>query len=139
MRGKKKCKWTHGERKILWECFVRSGGEKTGGYIKKIKALWDEKGLSVREKPSLVSQLKCINIENGLVTKMERDKIEKRMGNETRKIKGNENRKMMISSDEWNALFGESDSEEEFEGFKAEDIEKCVGGVVKSHAATVCM
>ena len=70
---------------------------------------------------------------------MERDKIEKRMGNETRKIKGNENRKMMISSDEWNALFGESDSEEEFEGFKAEDIEKCVGGVVKSHAATVCM
>ena len=39
MRGKNKCKWTHGERRILRKCFVRSGGKKTGGYIKKIKAL----------------------------------------------------------------------------------------------------
>ena len=45
-------------------------GKKTGGYIKEIKALGDEKGLSVREEPSLVSQLKCI--EKGLLTKMER-------------------------------------------------------------------
>ena len=28
MRGKNKCKWTHGERKILLECFVWSGGKK---------------------------------------------------------------------------------------------------------------
>ena len=57
---------------------------------------------------------------------MERDEIEKKVRNETRKIEGIRNRKMLISSDEWNALFGESDSEEEFEGFRAEDIEKCL-------------
>ena len=76
---------------------------------------------------------------------MERDEIEKRVRNETRKIEGIRNRKMVISCDEWNALFGESDSEEEFEGFRAEDIEKCVDemqqvleseNMVKSHAAT---
>ena len=32
------CKWMHEERKVLWDCFVRRGG-----YIKKVKALWDEK------------------------------------------------------------------------------------------------
>ena len=71
-----------------------------------------------------MSQLKCI--EKGLLTKMETDEIEKRVRNETRKIEGRRNKKMVISRDEWNALFGENDSEEEFEGFRAEDTEKCV-------------
>ena len=31
--GKNKSKWTHEERKVLWECFVSSGGKKTGGYL----------------------------------------------------------------------------------------------------------
>ena len=74
---------------------------------------------------SLLSQLKCI--KKGLLIKMERDEIEKRVRNETRNIEGIQNKQMVISSDEWNALFGESDSEEEFEGFKTEDIEKMCG------------
>ena len=80
-----------------------------------------------------------------MLTKIERDEIEKKVRNETRKIEGIRNRKMVISSDKRNALFGESDSEEEFEGFRAEDIEKCGDemqqvleseNTVKSHAAT---
>ena len=31
-RGKNKSKWMHGERKVLWEHFVTSGGKKMGGY-----------------------------------------------------------------------------------------------------------
>ena len=32
MRGKNKCECTHGERKVLLECFVRRSGKKTGIY-----------------------------------------------------------------------------------------------------------
>ena len=38
-RGKKKAKWSQEERKVLWECFVRSGGKKSGGYIRKVKEM----------------------------------------------------------------------------------------------------
>ena len=41
----------------LWECFERSGGVKSGGYLKKVKDMWDEKDLSVRSLASLNSQL----------------------------------------------------------------------------------
>ena len=37
--------------------------------------------------------------------------------------------KMMISEAEWNALFGESDDEEEFVGFDAEIEEGCKSGI----------
>ena len=30
-RGKYKEKWTDEERRVLWECFVRSGGKRSGG------------------------------------------------------------------------------------------------------------
>ena len=52
-RGKVKGKWTDEERKVLWECFVRSGGKRSGGYIKKVKEMWDGRDLSVRGVPSL--------------------------------------------------------------------------------------
>ena len=58
-------------------CFVSSGGKKTGGYIKKVvKAFWDKKGLSVQEKPTLISQSECIHLNN-LLTEMERGEIVK--------------------------------------------------------------
>ena len=49
-RGKIKQAWTDEERRVLWECFVRSGGKKSGGYMKKVKEMWDGRDLSVREK-----------------------------------------------------------------------------------------
>ena len=38
-RGKVKQAWTVEERRVLWECFVRSGGKKSGGYMKKVKEM----------------------------------------------------------------------------------------------------
>ena len=57
-RGKFKERWTVEERRVLWECFVRSGGKRSGGYIKRLKEMWDGRDLSVRGVPSLLSQLK---------------------------------------------------------------------------------
>lgn len=125
-RGKCKEWWTHEERKVLWECFVRSGGKRADGYIKKVKALWDEIGSSVREVPSLLSQLK--SIEKGLLTMMERDEIEKKVRDEVRRVDSLEQEAMEISRAEWNVLFGESDDEREFLGFEGVNVVKCEGG-----------
>jgi len=70
-RGKFKEKWTDEERRVLWECFARSGGKRSGGYIKKVKEMWDGRDLSLRGVPSLLSQLKQIE-SNNLLTVMER-------------------------------------------------------------------
>ena len=67
--------WTVEERMVLWECFARSGGKRGSGYIKKVKALYDNRNMNPRSIASLVSQLG--QIEKGLLTKMEREKIEK--------------------------------------------------------------
>ena len=77
-RGKFKERWTVEERRVLWECFVRSGGKRSGGYIKRLKEMWDGRDLSVRGVPSLLSQLKQIEVNN-LLTLMERGEIEKRV------------------------------------------------------------
>ena len=61
---------------MLWECFARSGGVRSGGYIDKIKEMWDGGELSVRSKASLISQLKQIEA-NGLLTLFKRDEIAK--------------------------------------------------------------
>jgi len=44
--GKVKDKWSHQERRILWECYVRSGAKRSGGYIKKVKEMWDGRDLN---------------------------------------------------------------------------------------------
>ena len=50
--------------------FKKKQGTKSGGYIKKVKDMWDGKDLSVRKEPILISQLKCI--EAGLLSRVER-------------------------------------------------------------------
>ena len=57
---------------------MRSGGKRSGGYIKKVREMWDGKDLSVRGTASLLSQLKQIE-GNNLLTVMERGEIEKRV------------------------------------------------------------
>lgn len=85
--------------------------------------MWDERNLSERDVPSLLSQLKCI--EEGLLTKMERGEIEKKVRDETRKIDNMARTQMVISREEWEELFGESD-EEEFHGFQDFEVERDV-------------
>ena len=107
--GKVKEKWSEEERKMLWECFVESGEVMSGGYIKKVKGLWDERGLSVRSCPSLISQLREIKAGKHL-TKMQKDVIKKRVVN---------GGKMLISETEWEEMFGESDIST-FSGFESD-------------------
>lgn len=97
--GKVKEKWNNEERRLLWECFVESGEEMSGGYIKKMKVLWDQRGVSTRSCPSLISQLKEIKAGKHL-SRMEKDAIRKRVLN---------GGKMLISEAEWEEMFGESD------------------------------
>ena len=71
-----KCKWSQLERKVLWECYARSGGRRADGYIQKVKDMWDGRDLSVRSVASLLSQLKQIEA-NGLLSVVERGEIER--------------------------------------------------------------
>ena len=106
--GRWKRGWTHDERKVLWECFVRSGGQRGGGYMKAVKALWDERGLGERSMPSLMSQLK--SIENGLLSVMEREEIRKEIAGAPVGAG--------VGVAEWEALVGNSDDEQAGCGFQ---------------------
>ena len=70
--------WTQNERRVLFECYIESGGRGRRGYSRRVKELWDQKSedqnLSPRTFPSLYSQLKTI--DGGALTKMEREEIE---------------------------------------------------------------
>ena len=67
-------KWTSDERKELWECFVRSGGVRRGGYIRKVTDLYHSRNGSSRSGPSLVTQLRCIDA-GGVLTEVEKETI----------------------------------------------------------------
>jgi len=131
LRGKVKAKWTKEERRVLWECFVRSGGKKGDGYIKEMKALWDERGLSERGEPSLISQLKTIEKGN-VLSKVERAEICRMVGQEQRSWREvgesqrndvGEEQRVLVDQETWMEMFGESDSEAEFEGFEVEQVD----------------
>ena len=131
-RGKFKEGWSDQERKVLWECFIRSGGKKSGGYIRKVKDMWDGRDLSVRGVPSLLSQLKQIETNN-LLTLMVREDIARKVRNEENGVEeddlvgGNEEGlgaqegNVELTEEEWCELFGDSD-DETFEGFDEEDL-----------------
>ena len=55
-----------------------------GGYIKRLKALWDKKCLGAWEEPSLISQLNGSKL-NDLLTKMEQGEVEKMVSDEIAK------------------------------------------------------
>ena len=77
-KRKVKVKWTKEERRVLWRCFVESGGKKERGYLGRVKERWDQHGLSQRNKGSLLIQLR--RIESGsLLSEMERREIEKQV------------------------------------------------------------
>ena len=40
-RGKTKVPWSREERRVLWECYVRSGKRDSMGNIQRVKDSWD--------------------------------------------------------------------------------------------------
>ena len=56
-KRKSKVKWTQEERRVLWRCFVETGGKKEWGYLGRMKDRWDRQGLSQRDKGSILIQL----------------------------------------------------------------------------------
>jgi len=80
-RGLNKQKWTKGERVVLWECYVRSGGRGCLGYIKRVMEMWDGRDVGIRSQASILSQIKCIE-EGGLLSEYEKCEIESRVTRE---------------------------------------------------------
>ena len=106
--------WTDEERMILWECFVLSGGKEGGkGYMKRVKDLYDSRSQAPRSEPSLTSQL--VQIERGLLSRMERERIEK-MVSEAAAIR--------------REFFDSSLSDGEFEGFDDSEVSGLDDGVL---------
>ena len=108
---------------------MRSGGRKSGGYIQKVKDLWDRRGMSKRGKPSLTSQLKTIEMYGGLLS-MEREEIEGRVRQEDAKAEemGRLREEVLDmfeeSSDEGDGFYGfEDDGMEEGEQDKEEKVD----------------
>lgn len=100
---------------MLWECFIKRSENRSGGYIKKMKILWGERGLISRQEACLISKFKCI--ERGLLTKTKRNETEKKVKYENKKRKCVEQRKSKISKNQCNVLSGSSGNEEVFESF----------------------
>ena len=74
--GKCKTKWTKDERCLVWECFVRSGGRGSHGYIKRLMEFWEGKALNKRSQASVLSQIKSIE-KGGLLSEYEKSEIER--------------------------------------------------------------
>eukprot|EP00111_Clytia_hemisphaerica_P013739 TCONS_00040429-protein len=74
--GKNKTKWTKEERCLVWECFVRSGGKGSYGYIKRLMEFWEERALSKRSQASVLAQIKSIE-KGGLLSEYEKGEIER--------------------------------------------------------------
>lgn len=63
-RGKTKVYWKHGDNKILWDCFLRSGGVRTDRYIGNLKYLRDTARKGPRSTTSLSVSKQIINNVN---------------------------------------------------------------------------
>ena len=60
----------------MWECYVRSGGRGSHGYIKRLMELWEERALNKRSQASVLSQIKSIE-KGGLLSEYEKSEIER--------------------------------------------------------------
>ena len=60
----------------MWECFVRSRGRGSYGYIKRLMEFWDDKALNKRSQASVLSQIKSIE-QGGLLSEYEKCEIER--------------------------------------------------------------
>ena len=106
-------RWSKEERRGLWECFIRSGGVWSGGYIEKVRVLWEERGFCGRTLPSMISQLKEIRSGRHLSV-MEKDEIRRKVELDGR---------MEISEGLRDEILGESDVSS-FSGFGNADEDR---------------
>ena len=107
--------WTPGERVLLWECYIRTGGVNRDNYIKKTTDLYNRRGVrTTRTDNSVWSQLRGIG--NGSLSVMEREEIGKRVRLEM----AEEDRLRAFGID----MFEDSGRDEEFFGFEDEDPEE---------------
>ena len=60
LRGRNKQPWTQEECKVLWECYVRSGGSGSDGYIKRLVDMWDGRDVNLRPQAALLGQLRSL-------------------------------------------------------------------------------
>ena len=109
--------WTPGERVLLWECYIRTGGVNRDNYIKKTTDLYNRRGAgTARNEHSVWSQLRGIG--NGSLSVMVREEIEKRVRLEM----AEEDRLRAFGRD----MFEDSGRGEEFFGFEDEEPEEGV-------------
>ena len=79
-KGRGGQKWSDEERRVAWECHIRSGGRKVAGYAEKVMEMWNGRDLSVRSAASVLGQIKQIEKGGKLSTFVMRD-IERRVSN----------------------------------------------------------
>ena len=78
LRGHNKQPWSQEECKVLWECYVRSGGSGSDGYIKRLVEMWDGRDVNVRPQAALLGQLR--SLKNGRkLSEFEKCEIERRV------------------------------------------------------------
>ena len=106
--------WTNEERKLLYECYERSGGVRKGGYIQKVDEKYYSMDVMRRSTPAIIAQLK--GIEKGGWTGPEKSEIKQKIQKEKEELD-----KIAKTYEE---LFGDSSSEESFEGFIDEEDEE---------------
>ena len=80
-RGSKNKKWSKEERCVLWECYVRSGGDKVKGYRDSVMEMWNGRDLNVRTRASVLAQVKEIQ-KGGKLSIFEMREIEEKVNQE---------------------------------------------------------
>ena len=70
-------KWKKSINIIVYDCYLRSSPEKRG-YRKRLKKLWDEKGVFETTEQRLADQVRAIKT-NGWLTKLEIEEIERKI------------------------------------------------------------
>ena len=78
LRGRNKQPWTQEECKVLWECYVRSGGSGSDGYIKRLVEMWDGRDVNVRPQAALLGQLRSLKSGRRL-SEFEKREIERKV------------------------------------------------------------
>ena len=78
LRGRNKQPWTQEECKVLWECYVRSGGSGSDGYIKRLVDMWDGRDVNVRPQAALLGQLRSLKSGRKL-SEFEKREIERKV------------------------------------------------------------
>ena len=78
LRGRNKQPWSQEECKVLWECYVRSGGSGSDGYIKRLVEMWDGRDVNVRPQAALLGQLRSLKSGRRL-SEFEKREIERKV------------------------------------------------------------